>query len=295
MNTAGRIGFDMKGEYSPTATYDFLDVVFYQKSSYVAKKLTTGNAPVKSNEYWQILTEAEGITADGDISDTTVTFTEAKDRENIASGEKTGTLFGKIRKVISDLKTVAFSGKYSDLTGTPGEMTGATASAVGTSGLVPGPGAGKQAAFLRGDKTWANLGAAAMMGVANNDTTTEEGFLWDARRGKALRDDVNALNSACQSAKYFVTFSPYLGTTLTGITTYCDSYGENFASQTYYRFVVNQRVDGFIGMGVWYIEGYKASNDYEWQFARSYNSISSNGIKYRVKQAGAWKEWETVS
>lgn len=33
-------------------------------------------------------------------------------------------------------------------------MTGATASAAGTSGLVPAPAAGKQTAFLRGDGTW---------------------------------------------------------------------------------------------------------------------------------------------
>ena len=109
MNNAGRIGFDIKGEYSPTVTYDFLDVVFYQKSSYVAKKLTVGNTPARSDEYWQILAEAEGITADGDISETTVTFTEAANRENVASGETSATLFGKIRRVISDLKTVAFS------------------------------------------------------------------------------------------------------------------------------------------------------------------------------------------
>ncbi|MBO5145000.1 MAG: hypothetical protein J6C19_05635 [Lachnospiraceae bacterium] len=34
-------------------------------------------------------------------------------------------------------------------------MTAATASAAGKSGLVPAPAAGKQAAFLRGDGTWA--------------------------------------------------------------------------------------------------------------------------------------------
>lgn len=34
-------------------------------------------------------------------------------------------------------------------------MTAATASAAGTGGLVPAPGAGKQASFLRGDGTWA--------------------------------------------------------------------------------------------------------------------------------------------
>lgn len=35
------------------------------------------------------------------------------------------------------------------------EMTGATSSAAGTSGLVPAPASGKQASYLRGDGTWA--------------------------------------------------------------------------------------------------------------------------------------------
>ncbi len=55
MNDAGRIGFVVKGDYSSTATYDFLDVVYYNGSSYVAKKLTVGNAPQENSEFWQVL------------------------------------------------------------------------------------------------------------------------------------------------------------------------------------------------------------------------------------------------
>lgn len=49
----------------------------------------------------------------------TPTFTEASTRANIASGETLSTLFGKIKKFFSDLKTVAFTGSYNDLTGRP--------------------------------------------------------------------------------------------------------------------------------------------------------------------------------
>lgn len=45
----------------------------------------------------------------------TPTFTEAKTRESINSGETTSTLWGKVKKWFSDLKIVAFSGKYKDL------------------------------------------------------------------------------------------------------------------------------------------------------------------------------------
>lgn len=55
----------------------------------------------------------------GDASEATVTFEQAAERENISSGEKLSVLFGKIKKYFSDLKTVAFTGKYRDLEGTP--------------------------------------------------------------------------------------------------------------------------------------------------------------------------------
>jgi hypothetical protein len=52
-------------------------------------------------------------------NDQTPTFTEASTRNNIASGEKLSVIFGKIQKFFNDLKTVAFSGSYTDLTNTP--------------------------------------------------------------------------------------------------------------------------------------------------------------------------------
>lgn len=47
------------------------------------------------------------------------TFTEASTRNNIASGEKLSVIFGKIQKFFNDLKTVAFSGSFTDLTDKP--------------------------------------------------------------------------------------------------------------------------------------------------------------------------------
>lgn len=50
----------------------------------------------------------------------TPTFSEASTRANISgSGETMATILGKIKKWFSDLKTVAFTGAYSDLSGTP--------------------------------------------------------------------------------------------------------------------------------------------------------------------------------
>ena len=50
------------------------------------------------------------------------TFTEASARVNIASGETLSTLFGKIKKFFADLKTVAFTGSYTDLSNKPTSM-----------------------------------------------------------------------------------------------------------------------------------------------------------------------------
>lgn len=55
----------------------------------------------------------------GNINDETPTFTEASTRANIASGEKISVIMGKIQKFFTDLKTVAFSGSYSDLSNKP--------------------------------------------------------------------------------------------------------------------------------------------------------------------------------
>ena len=52
-------------------------------------------------------------------NDQTPTFTEASTRNNIASGEKLSVILGKIQKFFNDLKTVAFTGSYTDLTNKP--------------------------------------------------------------------------------------------------------------------------------------------------------------------------------
>lgn len=52
-------------------------------------------------------------------NDQTPTFTEASTRNNIVSGEKLSVILGKVQKFFNDLKTVAFSGSFSDLSNKP--------------------------------------------------------------------------------------------------------------------------------------------------------------------------------
>lgn len=65
------------------------------------------------------------------------TFTEASTRANIESGETISTLFGKIKKFFTDLATVAFSGKSSDLNNDAGFIT-SSGSITGSSGSCTG-------------------------------------------------------------------------------------------------------------------------------------------------------------
>lgn len=52
----------------------------------------------------------------GDASNTTVAFSQASTRANVATGEKLSTILGKIKRFFADLKSVAFTGSASDLT-----------------------------------------------------------------------------------------------------------------------------------------------------------------------------------
>lgn len=96
----------------------------------------------------------------GDASDVVNKFTQAGSRANLTSGEKLSLSLGKIMKIIADLKGVAFSGNYTDLSGKPS---------------IPS-------------------GIAASCGVANNDTTTASGFVADARIVKIHGDEIDKVN-----------------------------------------------------------------------------------------------------
>lgn len=79
------------------------------------------DALTESREVVEAINQAIGnkIDKDGDSKDNTVTFTQANTRENILPTEKHSTLFGKIAKWFADLKAVAFSGSYNDLSNKP--------------------------------------------------------------------------------------------------------------------------------------------------------------------------------
>ena len=70
-----------------------------------------------------------------------VKFDEATSRQQLNSGENISTLFGKIKKIFSDLKAICFSGSYNDLSDTP------TTATTDSDGLMSAEDKGKLDAF----------------------------------------------------------------------------------------------------------------------------------------------------
>lgn len=89
--------------------------------------------PVQSGGVYTELEKKLAKTGNG--SNVTANFTAASSRTNIATGEKLSVIFGKIAKWLADLKAVAFSGSYTDLTDKPDIPASAEdVGAVGTTG-----------------------------------------------------------------------------------------------------------------------------------------------------------------
>jgi len=93
---------------------DVLDFIFF-KNTYTFVLVGSADSADLSNYYTK--TETDTL-LNAKVSDNP-TFTEAATRQNIASGETFAVILGKIKKFFSDLKTVAFSGSYNDLTDQP--------------------------------------------------------------------------------------------------------------------------------------------------------------------------------
>lgn len=118
MRKAGRIGFVCRKNYSETETYERLHFVYYNGSTYVAKKTTIGNTPEEDNEYWHIFAKGGDLQETSDVSNTVVKkIVQFGGRVNIKENDRLSDIAGKIKKWFSDMKTVAFTGKYTDLEG----------------------------------------------------------------------------------------------------------------------------------------------------------------------------------
>ena len=58
----GRIGLNVRGEYDAAATYEELDVVNYNGSSYVAKDSSTNILPTDT-QYWALVARGNPVSS----------------------------------------------------------------------------------------------------------------------------------------------------------------------------------------------------------------------------------------
>ena len=107
-------------------------------------------------------------------NDQTPTFTVASSRTNIASGDKLSVILSKIMKFFTDLKSVAFSGSYNDLSNKP------TIPTVGNGTITI-----KQAGTSKGTFTMNQSGNTTIELTDNNTTYSNMAAATSSAAGKA--------------------------------------------------------------------------------------------------------------
>ena len=107
--------------YDSTVQYAVGDYCIHDNIFYKCNANTTGTW---DSTKWDIINVSDELS---DLNKPT--FTEAASRTNIASGESMSTIFGKIKKYFTDLKTISFSGSAADVSydNTTSELTATNA------------------------------------------------------------------------------------------------------------------------------------------------------------------------
>lgn len=122
----------------------------------------------------------------GDASNVTNTITTASTRANLSTGEKLSISLGKIAKWFSDLKTVAFSGSYNDLSNKPSSMPANGGNSTTVNGHTVNSDVPANAKFTD-TNTW--------RGIQNNLTSDSTSDSLSAAQGKILKALVDAKTS----------------------------------------------------------------------------------------------------
>lgn len=110
--------------------WDKIDNKYNELSTKENSNQATINNHIQDNENPHQVTKQQlgledALLKTDDIKQNVATFTESSERNNIESGMTVSVILGRIKRYFSDLKTVAFSGSYNDLTDKP-DIAGAT-------------------------------------------------------------------------------------------------------------------------------------------------------------------------
>jgi len=173
------------------------DIVTTFEFSLVVDRNIISNSAIESKDEFMALMEAINEVEElktKNIETIPITFTQAAVRENINTGEIFSTILGKIKKYFADLKAVAFTGDYSDLSNTP------------------------------------IIGNAASQAVADNLTTAVSGSVLDARQGKVLNDKITVVDTTVSEINDNLTpvvlYENWSGTTAANLSDNITNYGK---------------------------------------------------------------------
>lgn len=144
---------------------------------------------------------SEKLDKTGDASNVTAEFTTATTRSNLTTKEKLSTSLGKIAKWFSDLKTVAFSGSYNDLSNKPASLPASDVSAWAKASTKP-------------TYTKAEVG----LGNVDNTADSAKSVKYATSAGNATKVNNHTVNSDVPAnAKFTDTTYGVATTTKTGI------------------------------------------------------------------------------
>lgn len=157
------------GDETDTDTWRGINV---NGSQLLGNGISSGNVNFKGGTNAQVSGSGNDVTVDVDT-----TFTDASSRVNIASGDSIKTILGKIKKWFSDLKTVAFSGSYSDLSGKPTKLSDFTNDVVNNATLNIKKNGTSQGTFTANASSDVNIDISVP--TKTSDLTNDSGYISD--------------------------------------------------------------------------------------------------------------------
>lgn len=249
-------------------------------------------------------------------------FTVAAKRENIASKEKMPKILGKIAKFFADLKAVAFTGNYNDLSGKPTSLlaNGGNSDTVNShtvesnvpknakftdttysnfvksgtgakAGLVPAPSTtAGTTKYLREDGAW-KTPPDTKTSIVNNNTTTEPGSALDARQANpniegTMAANIQQINSNLNTVFYAIKETKDANNADPGIA--------RMPPNSNYDTSTNNPFPNFhtILLTIPFVE---LGSGYAVQIGVSIASQYNGKLAVRVKDAGNWQDWNVIS
>lgn len=249
-------------------------------------------------------------------------FTVAAKRENIASKEKMPKILGKIAKFFADLKAVAFTGNYNDLSDKPTSLlaNGGNSDTVNShtvesnvpknakftdttysnfvksgtgakAGLVPAPSTtAGTTKYLREDGAW-KTPPDTKTSIVNNNTTTEPGSALDARQANpniegTMAANIQQINSNLNTVFYAIKETKDANNADPGIA--------RMPPNSNYDTSTNNPFPNFhtILLTIPFVE---LGSGYAVQIGVSIASQCNGKLAVRVKDAGNWQDWNVIS